>query len=136
MRPALRNNDYGHALLIAAHTMGDKIAAAKQVSIPEQRARRPRPGTSFTDIPWPVFLGGMVLLFWLMSAGRGGGGGRYRGGGGGGFLSGLILGNVLSSGRGWGHTSGGGGFGGYDSGDSFGGFGGGDSGGGGASSDW
>jgi len=60
-----------------------------------------------------------------------------RGGGGGGFWTGLLLGQLLNSGRR--HSGWGGGFGGYDSGNSgggFGGFGGGDSAGGGASSDW
>lgn len=129
MRPALRQGQYGEALLAAAQTIGSAIAKAKNVSLnaPVQgRVRRSTGGS----IPWPLLLGGLFLLFWLIRSG----GGR-RGGGGGGFWTGLLLGNIM---RGMG-GGGGGGFGGYDGGSSgggFGGFGGGDSGGGGASSDW
>jgi uncharacterized protein len=126
MRPALRQGQYGEAMMAAAQTIGTTIAKAKNVSLDAQLPQRRRPTS--TSIPWPVILGGVFLLFWLMRSG-----GR-RGGGGGGFLTGMILGNLMSrsgySGRG------GGGFGGFDSGGGFGGFGGGDSGGGGASSDW
>jgi len=132
MRPALRENRYGEALMVAAQAIGDRIAKEKGVRIEPLAGRRRAPSGS-SSLPWPVILGGIALLvFFGLSGGRGGGG--YRGGGGG-FLSGLILGGLLGrGGRGWG--GGGGGFGGYDSGGGFGGFGGGDSGGGGASSDW
>jgi uncharacterized protein len=130
MRPALRQNQYGEALWVAATALGDKIAAAKGVQI-DMGAPRPRraPEPASQDIPWPIILGGLFLLLMIMGRGgrRGGGGGGL-----GGFLPGLILGNMMG-GR---SSYGGGGFGGYDSGDTFGGFGGGDSGGGGASSDW
>lgn len=129
MRPALREQRYGEALLVAAYTLGSRIAQAKGVAI-DADAPRPQPRQSNGAIPWPLLLGGLLLLFLLM---QGRGNARY-GGGGGGFLPGLILGSLM------GHSNmggrGGGGFGGFDSGDSFGGFGGGDSGGGGASSDW
>lgn len=128
MRPALRQGRYDEALMEAAHVLGSRIAEVKGVTLesgPPRRSRsRPR-----ADIPWPLMLGGLFLLFWLISAGS------RRGRRSSGFLPGLIVGNILgramsSGGRG------GGGFGGWDSGDRFGGFGGGDSGGGGASSNW
>ncbi|PWU01011.1 MAG: methanol dehydrogenase [Terriglobia bacterium] len=130
MRPALRQQHYGEAMMAAASTLGNAIAAAKHVALnaPLQRRIRRTPSDS---IPWPMLLGGLFLLLWLM---RGAGPRGYSGPGGGGFLPGLILGSVLGRGS-WG-SRGSGGFGGYDSGDGFGGFGGGDSGGGGASSDW
>jgi uncharacterized protein len=138
MRPALRAGNYGAALLAAAERLGGTIAASKgvQIQVP-QGSNRVRPSTR-DSIPWPlIFIGIFVLLMLLR---RGGGGGRY-GGGGGGFWSGLLLGQLLNSGRGGSSGGGrdGGGFGGFDSGGGgggFGGFGGGDSGGGGASSDW
>lgn len=131
MRPALRSGQYGEAMMAAAQSIGSTVARAKNVSLDSQLPRRVR-RASRDSIPWPVLLGGLFLLLWLIrSAGRGGGGG-------GGFWTGLIIGNLMRGGGGWGGSSGGG-FGGYDSGGGgggFGGFGGGDSGGGGASSDW
>jgi uncharacterized protein len=131
MRPALRQRDYGDALLVAAETIGGTIAQAKHVSIGQTPPRRVHPSGG-DSIPWPLLLGGIVLLSWLIRAGAPRGYGGYRSGGG--FLPGVILGSTLGRGT-WGSRSSGG-FGGFDSGDSFGGFGGGDSGGGGASSDW
>lgn len=132
MRPYLRENRYGDALLQAANSIGSRITEARHVALtPPQPRQRPR--SSESPIPVGLILGGLVLFAVLSSLG----GGRRRrlgGGGLGGILPGLILGNLL--GRGLGYRSGGGGFGGYDSGDGFGGFGGGDSGGGGASSGW
>jgi len=128
MRPALRQGDYGQALMAAAETIGGRIAQAKGVSVGESLPRESRP-EHVRDVPWLALAGGLLLLVWLGSLGRRGG---YAGGGG--FLPGLILGSVLGRST-WGGR-GGGGFGGFDSGDGFGGFGGGDSGGGGASSDW
>jgi uncharacterized protein len=130
MRPALRQEHYGEALMAAAQTIGSIIAKAKgaNISAPLPRRTHSHPGS----IPWPMILGGLALLFWLMRAGGRGRG--YGGWGGGGFLPGLILGNMMGRAT-WG-SRGSGGFGGVDSGDGFGGFGGGDSGGGGASSDW
>ncbi len=140
MRPALRQGQYGQALVAAAARLGTTIAQSKGVTIPGPALRQRVQRAPQDNIPWPLIFFGIFILLMLI---RRGGGGRYSGGGGGGggFWSGLLLGQLLNSGgRGWsggGHD--GGGFGGYDSGGSgggFGGFGGGDSGGGGASSDW
>jgi uncharacterized protein len=130
MRPALRQRDYSDAFTAAADTIGSAIARAKHVTIGQSLPVRHPPSTN-DSIPWPMIIGGIFLLVWLMRAGRTGGYGGYDSGG---FLPGMILGNTMSRGT-WGSRSGGG-FGGFDSGDSFGGFGGGDSGGGGASGDW
>ena len=128
MRPALRQGQYGEGIMAAAQTIGSTVAKAKNVSLDAQLPRRVHRSTG-DSIPWPIILGGLLLVFWLMRAG-----GR-RGGGGGGFLAGMLLGNLM--GGGFGGRSGGGGFGGSDSGGGgFGGFGGGDSGGGGASGSW
>jgi uncharacterized protein len=140
MRPALRQGQYGAAMIAAAQRLGSTIAESKGVTIPGPALVTRVPREHRDSIPWPFIFFGIFLLLLIFR--RRGGGGRYYGGGGfgGGFWSGLLLGQVLNSGRG---SSGGGrdggGFGGYDSGGSgggFGGFGGGDSGGGGASSDW
>lgn len=141
MRPALRQDEYGPALVTAAAELGSVIAKAKGVTIPP-------PASQIQVHPAPqdtIPVGGILFLIFLVilisSIIRRGGGGRYYGGGGGGgFWPGLLLG-LLASGRGGGFGGGrdGGGFGGFDSGGGgggFGGFGGGDSGGGGASSDW
>src|SRR3954453_21762401 len=135
MRPALRQQAYGEALKAAAATLGTAIANAKHVALNQTLPRRIQPTTT-DSIPWPIIIGGLFLLIWLMRAGGGGRGYSGRsGGGGGGFLPGLILGNPLGRST-WG-SRGSGGFGGPDSSDGgFGGFGGGDFGGGGASSDW
>lgn len=132
MRPALRQNHYGEALLQGAHTVGQAIAQAKGVSLDAARPPRRIREQPHHSIPWPVLLGGLGMLFFLLRGSRNAR--YYRRGGDGGFLPGLILGQM--AGRSW-HSgsSSHGGFGGYDSG-GFGGFGGGDSGGGGASSDW
>jgi uncharacterized protein len=132
MRPALREQNYGEALLLGAQTIGTTIAKAKNVSLeaPEGIPHHEHP----VQIPWPVIVFGILILLWVLRQFGGRGGGYYGGGGGGGFLPGAILGSRM--GRGWGEGSSGGGFGGYDSGGGFGGFGGGSSGGGGASSSW
>jgi uncharacterized protein len=132
MRPALRQRDYSDALLAAAETIGNTIAQAKHVSIGQAPPPRRVHSSPADSIPWPVIIGGIFLVLFLLRAGGPRGYGGF--GGGGGFLPGLILGNMMGRGS-WGSRSSGG-FGGFDSGDSFGGFGGGDSGGGGASSDW
>ncbi len=130
MRPALRERDYGQAMAAAAQVLGEKIAAAKGVSI----GKAPIAGRRPKDEGFPggllVVVAGLVLMMWLFGGGRGRSGPTGMGGN---FLTGMLLGNLMSGG---GSSRSGGGFGGYDSGDSFGGFGGGDSGGGGASSDW
>ncbi len=132
MRPALRQRQYGPAMIAAAGTIGDAIAKAKGVSIAVALPRpeiHEQPGAG---IPWPMILIGIVFLLFLMRAGSGRGGG-------GGFWTGILLGNLLGGGGGYRGGGGGnwGGFGGGDSGGGgFGGFGGGDSGGGGASGSW
>jgi uncharacterized protein len=132
MRPFLQQKHYGDALTVAARSLAGRISQVKGVAIgepgPPVRTGPPRRSVR-NEIPWPVVLGGIVLLFWIMSMGS-----RRGGGGGGGFIPGLILGNMMSRRSYGGYSSGG--FGGYDSGGSFGGFGGGDSGGGGASGNW
>lgn len=133
MRPALRQNDFGDAMMVAAQTIGSTIAQAKHVQLQTQLPRqRTQPDLS-DRIPWPMILGGLFLLSLLLRAG--GRRGYGAGGGIGGALPWLILGNLMGGRSSYG-SRGSGGFGGFDSGDSFGGFGGGDSGGGGASSDW
>jgi uncharacterized protein len=140
IRPELRANDYGGALLTAARAMAQQIAQGKGIAFsddlpppreePRSSAYRHRSG-----IPGPLVIFGIFFLILLLSrAGRGG----RRGGGGGSFLTGMLLGNLLGGGRGsgsgWGN---GGGFGGDSGGGGgFGGFGGGDFGGGGANSNW
>ena len=140
MRPALRQGQYGTAMLAAAERLGSTIAQSKHVTIPgpQPQARTRATRSPQDSIPWPlIFIGIFILLMILRGGGSRRGGG---GGGGGGFWTGLLLGQLLNSGRGgFGGGRNGGGFGGFDSGGSgggFGGFGGGDSGGGGASSDW
>jgi uncharacterized protein len=138
MRPALRQNQYGPALLAAAERLGSTIAQSKGVTVPPPAARYHVQPSTRDSIPWPLILFGIFFLLMFLR-GRGGGNRFGGGGGGGGFWTGLLLGQLLNSGRGGYGSRGGGGFGGFDSGGSgggFGGFGGGDSGGGGASSDW
>jgi uncharacterized protein len=141
MRPALRQNQYGPALLNAAVRLGTTIAQSKGVTVPEPSVQYRVRRTSRDSIPWPIILFGIFILLMILRGGGNRFGGYRGGGGGGGFWTGLLLGQLLSGRRGWygGGGGDGGGFGGYDSGGSgggFGGFGGGDSGGGGASSDW
>jgi uncharacterized protein len=136
MRPALRENQYGAALLMAAERLGATIAQSKGVTIAAPAVRVPIQRSVPDSIPWPAILFGIFILLLIFRRG----GGTRPGGGGGGFWTGLLLSQLLNSGRGFsGGGRDGGGFGGYDSGGSgggFGGFGGGDSGGGGASSGW
>ncbi len=141
IRPQLRDNDYGAAMLAAAHSIAQQIAQGKGIAfsgaVPQSReparTARSRHGSG---IPWPLLIFGIFFIFWLLSrAGRGG-----RGGGMGGFWTGMLLGNLFGGGRGggWGGGwGGGGGFGGGSGGGGgFGGFGGGGFGGGGANSSW
>ena len=133
MAPALRQQQYGEAMMAAAQTIGETIAHVKNVSIAATlpRAIRPTPSDS---IPWTLIMGGIFVVFYILRAIFGGPRGSGRGGGGGfgGLLTGMLLGSMMGGGGG----RGGGGFGGFDSGGGFGGFGGGDSGGGGASGGW
>jgi uncharacterized protein len=126
IRPILQQGNYAGALLAAAQQMGNQIAQAKGVEFGDRPVGRTRPLPRAPSIPFPLILGGIILLLWLSS--RGGGSGT-------GLLTGMMLGSMMGGRRG----SGGGGFGDYDSGGGgggFGGFGGGDSGGGGASGGW
>ncbi|MFL6447800.1 MAG: TPM domain-containing protein [Bryobacteraceae bacterium] len=140
MRPDLRAGNYGQALLAAAQEMANQIAQGKGIafsgSLPA-RIPEPRDHSRGSGIPFPLIIMGIFFLLWLFGRGGRRGGGMY--GGGGNFLTGMLIGNLLSGGRrgggsDWGR---GGGFGGDSGGGGgFGGFGGGDFGGGGASSDW
>ncbi len=117
MRPALRAQNYGEALMAAADTVGAAVARARKVRLDASLPRHMRP-TIANSIPWPFVLfgiGELVLLGSLL----------------------FLIPRALGQARG---TSSGGGFGSFDSADSFGGFGGGDGSPsgpfGGASSDW
>lgn len=132
MRPALREGQYGQALMYAAQRIGTILAQDKGVAIPSTLPRRQIREQPVHSFPWPLVLGGLFLLFLLSRGGAGRGGG-----GGGNFVTGMLLGSLLGGGgRSYGGGGGYGGFGGSDGGGGFGGFGGGGSGGGGASSDW
>jgi uncharacterized protein len=132
MRPALRAQKYGEAMMAAAETLGTAVARARHVSFDSSLQRHMRPNLA-NSLPWPLILLGMVVLgvlgFLLTRAVRRAGGGQRAFHPVNAFYSDPPL--VLASG-----APSGGGFGSYDSSDSFGGFGGGDFGGGGASSDW
>ena len=139
VRPILRQGNYGGALLAVAQQLGQRVAAAKGVTIEGQPVRQTRSRDS--DGGGGGFFGIIIFFVILMFifraiSGRGG-----RGGGGsgmGGFLTGMILGNMMGGGRrgGWGGGGFGGGGWGGGGGGGFGGFGGGSSGGGGASGGW
>jgi uncharacterized protein len=115
MRPALRQGQYGLALETAAHSIGARIATARQVSLPAIPAPPAAPGEEI-PLPMLLLLLGALALFALYNRRRS----PYRA-----FRSPWIF----PSGGGFGGASSSGGA-------SWGGFGGGDSGGGGASSDW
>ncbi|MBV9156133.1 MAG: TPM domain-containing protein, partial [Acidobacteriaceae bacterium] len=97
MRPQLSASDYGGALLAAAHTMADQIAQGKgiafSVDAPRREERHEPEVRRRVGIPGPLLVLGIFALLWILS--RGG-----RRGGGGGFLTGMLLGNLLSGGRG------------------------------------
>lgn len=134
MRPALRENHYGDAMIAAARAMGGRVLAAKGISSggpAPMRTSRPRGQEPAIPTGVWVFLAIIVLMFILNSRRANQSGYGRRGAGG-------ILPIFFPPGFPGGRSSRqGGGFGGMsDSGGGFGGFGGGDSGGGGASSDW
>jgi uncharacterized protein len=142
IRPILRQGNYGGALLAAAQQLGQRVAAAKGVTI-EGQPPRPTPSRDTDGGGGGIF--GIIIFFVILMfifraiSGRGGRGGTGGGSGMGGFLTGMLLGNMMGGGRqgGWGGGGfGGGGFGGGGGGGGFGGFGGGGSGGGGASGGW
>ena len=136
MAPALRQQQYGAALVSAAVLLGNAIAKDQNVQIPPPQSYRPAQRGPTGSLPWPLIIFGIFFILMLI---RRGGGGYGGGGGGGGFLTGILLGQLLGGGGG-GRSRDGGGFGGFDGGGGggggFGGFGGGSSGGGGASSGW
>ncbi len=128
MRPALRQNLYGPALLAAAERLGSTIAKSKGVKLEPPAAQYRVPVETQDSIPWALILIGAFVLLLILR------------GGGGGFWTGMLLSSLFNAALG-GRRNGrdGGGFGGFDSGGlggGFGGFGGGSSGGGGASSGW
>lgn len=140
MRPALRANDYGDALALAAQQLSQRIrgdAATAAEAAPQPRRHAARSAKAFPlqgIIVLVFFVGGIcifaAMIFFAARRRHGGWGGPGVGGPGvGGPM--IFMGGPSNS-----PWSSSGGFGGYDSSDSFGGFGGGDSGGGGASSDW
>ncbi len=135
MRPELRAQRYGQALLIAASDIGSRVAQAKGVTLDAPLQARKQPPTEPPGLPWVLLLLPPAFLFWVLLR-RGPAGRRiYRTAGASqDWTTALLLGALAN--RAAGYRRGGGGFGGFDSGDSFGGFGGGDSGGGGASSSW
>jgi uncharacterized protein len=141
MIPALRQQDYSGAVLLATTRIAQLIAADKGVQlngVPAQSARPPASKTPWW-ISWLVIVVVFLVIRAIARSSRGGGG---RGSGGGGSaLPWLMMGSALGNrggswGGGFGGSSGGfsggggGGFGG------FGGFGGGMSGGGGAGGSW
>jgi len=125
MRPALRESQYGDALIAAEAFIGGRIAQAKGVQLdgaPQPRVQRDEDGGI---PPIVIIIGIIVIIIFLNSLSSSGRGGPRMGGMGPIWYGGLP-----------GPRSGGG-FGGFDSGGGgFGGFGGGSSGGGGASSNW
>ncbi len=142
MQPELRADDYGAALQTAAREMANQIAQGKGIAFSDDglptRNAQPRRVRQGGGVPFLFILVGIFLLLWLFGRGGRRGGGMRGGGGGADFLTGMLMGNIMSSGgrrsdSDWGR---GGGFGGDGGGGGFGGFGGGDFGGGGASSDW
>ena len=132
MRPALRAQHYGEAMMAAAETLGKAIAQAKQVQFQSGLPRQMRP-TAANSVPWIfvvlAILLPFVLAFLLIYAVRRACGGKRA------FRPSAVIDSdaplVLAS-----SAPSGGGFGSPDSSDSFGGFGGGDFGGGGSSGDW
>jgi uncharacterized protein len=124
MRPALRENHFGDAMIAAAKAMGDRILAAKGITAggpAPMRASRPRDAEPAIPFGLLIFLGIIVLMFFYEPRRRWR---RLR------ASSWRFLPIFFPGG---GSSGSGGGFGGSGG---FGGFGGGDSGGGGASSDW
>ncbi len=68
MRPALRQGDYGDAMMAAAETIGSAIAKAKNVELQASLPRRTRPAVS-DSFPWPVLIGGVFILLLLLTRG-------------------------------------------------------------------
>jgi uncharacterized protein len=138
MVPALRQQNYSAAILLATTQLAQLIAADKGVQLNGVPANKPRAPSSRVSwwIPWLIF-GIIFLIIRALSRGGGGGRGGTGSGGGGSALPWFLIGSALGGqGGSWG-----GGFGGSSGGYSgggggFGGFGGGMSGGGGAGGSW
>lgn len=120
MRPALRDQHYGDAMLYAAQSIGRRVLAFKNVD-PSRGPTPPAPSRvrqRESDFPWTGAAAAVTMLAILLAiSGRG----RRR-------RSSWFPIGLTGGGFGWSDSSGSGG--------GFGGFGGGDSGGGGASSNW
>ncbi len=117
LKPAFKESRYYEGLDLAS-TQLIEAAAGEFKGEPEKKHKKKKGlGLGFIIV--------LIIILYLASRNKGGGGG-------GGFLTGMLLGNMLSGGRhrggGWGDFSSGSG--------SFGGFGGGSFGGGGSSGDW
>ncbi len=80
--PALREGQYGEALLAGAHELGARIAAAKNVKLAEAPAHRQRQRTREAPVPVAAVLGGLVV-FALLSGAMGVRRSRHYHGGGG-----------------------------------------------------
>jgi len=142
--PLLRNGDFNSAVTLMTVRVADVIAKDAGVTLegmPATAAPRGPPEEPSEGISGIVGIIVLVIVVLIVMSVFRGGSGRYGGGGGSGFLSGLLWGILLNSGRrgggygGYGGSSGGwGGFGGGGGG--FGGFGGGSTGGGGAGGSW
>jgi uncharacterized protein len=75
MRPALRQERYGEAMMAAAGTIGEAIARSKNVAITSRLPRKRQPENGGVSIPWPLLIGGVFFLLWLIRSGGGGDGG-------------------------------------------------------------
>jgi len=129
MRPALRQQRYGEAVLAAADTLGQIISRAKNVPLNARLTRHLHPPL----IEWiPIGLGGVGIILVVLAIYRSKRRGFPGGSAGAGSFQPWVASDIAQPAG----SSTGGGFGSFDSADSCGGFGGGDFGGGGASSSW
>lgn len=130
VRPILRQGDYTSALHAAARQFGERIAAAKGVSIGGEPVRRPQSSRASGAAGLVALLILMIVLSLLAHPARN----RSNAD----LLAGMLLGSMMGRNRGgiWSHGGFGGGEGFRGGFGGFGGFGGGRSGGGGASGGW
>jgi uncharacterized protein len=138
MIPLLRANRTSDAVLLITKRVAQTIADDAHVTLNVERlpaAPEPRSVPSIKNIPTPLILAALAILFFIIIPGlmsR-----RSRGSGCSGCLFPLLMSGGGFGGGGYGGGGwGGGGFGGGSSGGGFGGFGGGSSGGGGAGGSW
>ena len=67
VRPILRQGNYAGALLAAAQQYGSRIAEQKGVDLGVGRPPvRDHTVSQRNSIPWPILLGGIFLVFWLI----------------------------------------------------------------------